>query len=265
MAGDIRAHIRAFTLVEIVITIAVVSVFVASMAFMFYQIVSGLVFSSDNIKVLNLARLEMSKVNNLSYADATLADGYNNTTTNYENSAYDLNRTVNIVTGTGNDIKRVIVTAYPTGTTEQLVRLATYAADVNFGSGSGGGAPGSEDEADSFSLDSGEIKNKKLEKITIENTGGDEIVWTVVRITFTGDPGIELKKIKQDKTTLWSGTASSGDIVTLDSSLTMDAGTSYKKVKFEFSEDVSTATINYFEFQDGSQANNLGSGWSWVE
>lgn len=253
MAGDTRAHIKAFTLVEIVITITVVSVFIASMAFMFYQTVSGLVFSSDNIKVLNLARLEMSKINNLAYGDASLADGYNNTTTNYEGSAYDLNRTVNYIAGTSSSLKKVEVTLYPTGTTDTLIVLATYAADVSFGPGSGGGLPGGGGgHAGFLAVAGGSISGKKLQNITLENTAAETITIVGATVTFSGGPGIKLKKIEMNGAERWSGNGNSGNLVTLDTSFALNAGTTYNNTAhFTFSKNVASVAIT-FQMSDGT-------------
>jgi len=248
-----------FTLIELIITIIVLGIVMIPLGFMSLEYVQGIAYSRESVIAKGLAETEMAKINNLSYSDVTLADGYDNTTSSYEGYAVDLNRKVDYVAGSGNNLKKVEVSIYDSSTSTQLARLVTYAANVSFGAGSGGATPGSGDQADSFSLSGGEIKKKKLEKITVENTGSSQIVITKVMITFTGNSGIQLKKIKEDKTELWSGTANSGDIITLDNPFTMDAGTSYDKNKFEFSKDVSTVTIDYYEFEDETQTGS----YSW--
>jgi len=253
---------KGFSLIEIIITILIISIFVSVMASVFQEIVKGLGFSGDTVKALSLARLELSKVNNLTFSDTTLADGYNNTTSDYESSSYDLNRAVSIVPSTSSNLKKVIVSVYPSVTTTVLAKLVTYVADIDFGPGSSGSSPGSETQADSLTVTSGTIKKKDLKDIVLSNgSTTDAITWTKVNLTFTGT--VELKKIKQHKTTLWSGTASSGDTITLSSSLAIPASDSKNKVKFTFNSNVSTVHINYFEFSDASQADNSGSGWSW--
>jgi len=156
---------RGFTLIEIIVAITIISIFVAVIALMLQDIILGVGFSSDTIRALNLARLELSKVNNLSFTDATLEDGDDDTTSNYEGYPYDLRREVDIVAGTSNNLKKVLVTVYGTGTTDQLVKLATYVADVNFGPGSGGSGASTGGDADSLGVSGGSISGYFLQNI----------------------------------------------------------------------------------------------------
>ena len=141
MARDIKSLLKGFSLIEIIVTIVILVVFIASIATMFQEIARSVLFSDDSVRVLNLAKLEISKVNNLSFADSTLDDGYNNTTSNYESSKYDLKRTVDIVPSTSDTLKKVEVTIYPTGTTDTLITLVTYVANIDFGTGYGAKSP----------------------------------------------------------------------------------------------------------------------------
>ena len=247
---------RGFTLIELVITILIISLFVAGIAMIMQQVVVDLAFSGDTVKALSLARLEMSKVNNLSYLDLTLA--YE---TIYEGSAYDLNRTVDYVTDTSNKLKEVNVSVYSTGTTDILSSLTTYVADVTFGPGSGGSSPGGGGlEADSLSASGGIVKNKVLSKVTLTNTSTDStITITGVTVTFTGASNIKLKKIRMNGTHRWTGTENSGSIITLTSSFTLAIDTTYSKTaKFTFSKNLSSVTIT-FHMSDGSST----AAYSW--
>jgi len=251
---------RSFTLIEIIITFVLVGIVMVPLGLMSMEYMRSIVFTRDSHVVEGLARLEMSKINNLGFTDVTLANGYNNTTSSYEGYDYDLRRTVNDVAGWSSNLRQVQVRVFPSGESNiHLINLITYVADVSFGAGSGGGGVGGGSQADSFALTAGEIKKKKLKKITIENTGESEIVWTVVKVTFTGAAGIEMDKIKRDSTTLWDNTASSGDVITLTTSFTMDPETSYDKLEFKFTKNVSTVTIDYFEFEDLTQSGS----YSW--
>lgn len=258
---ELKAKSTGFTLIEIIITIVIVAVFLTCIALMFQQNINGLVFSSDLIKSLNLARLEISKINNLSYTDSTLADGYNHTTANYEDSGYDLNRTVNYVPGTGNNLKKVEVTLYPAGTTNQLVKLATYIAEVSFGPGSTGGGAGSEGgEADSLVVVGGVISGKRLRNITFGNSDTEEEITIVgVMVTFSGASGIELKEIEIDGSERWSGTESSGSYIALDENFQLDAGATYSNTcLFRFSKNLDSAAVT-FTMSDGTTTGS----YSW--
>jgi prepilin-type N-terminal cleavage/methylation domain-containing protein len=247
-----RAPIEAgFTLIEIILTIVIASIFITAVALMFQQNIISLKHSDDIEKASSLAQLEMSKVDNLSYADATLADGYNNTTTNYESTAYDLNRQVNIVAGTSNNLKKVELTVYPTGTTQQLAKLVTYKADVSFGPGSGGGSVGG-GQADSLTVTGGSISGTNLQNITLANTSGDPITITGATVTFSGASGIKISTITMDGSTRWSGNQNSGSTITLDTSFTLAASTTYTNTcTFGYSKNLTSATV-VFIMSDGT-------------
>jgi len=250
---------KGFTLIELIMAIIILGVVMVPLGMISIEHMRGVVYSRKLSIAEGLAKTEMAKINNLSYTDSTLEDGDDDTTSNYEGYAYDLRRTVSFVAGWSNNLKQVQVRVYPTGTTEQLVNLLTYIANVSFGSGSGGAAAGGGDQADSFSISGGTIDKKKLKNITTENTGGSQIVVTKVKVTFTGKSGIYLKKIKMDNSEVWSGIANSGDEVTLDTTFTMDAATSYTKHQFEFEKDIYTVTVDYYEFEDATQTGS----YSW--
>jgi len=251
---------RAYSLIELIIAIALVAILIIPIALMFKDQVTATIYSGNINQAVSLARLEMARINNLTYNDTTLADGYDNTSSNYEEYSFDLKRTVDYVADTDDNLKEVNVFVYPGGTTDLLINLATYKTSVSFGSGSGGGgAGGGGDEADSLAVSDGEVKKKKLEKVTIENTGGDNIVLTKVIVTFAGAGGIYFKKLKIDGTTYWEGNASSGSTITLDTSFTLTAGTEYNEdVKFEFEKNLTTADV-IFVFQDDTQSTT----YSW--
>ncbi|MBI4335522.1 MAG: prepilin-type N-terminal cleavage/methylation domain-containing protein [Candidatus Omnitrophica bacterium] len=248
---------KGFTLVEIIITIVIWSVLILSVAFMAKEHIIGAQAAADISVAYNLARLEMSKVNSLTYSDATLADGYNNTTTGYEAYRYDLNRTVNYVSGSGNNIKKVAVTVYEPGSSRRLAGLVTYIADVSSGPGSGGGSAG---EADSLAVSGGSVSGKNLEDITLINTSLSAITITGVTISFTGQGGIKLQKITMDGTERWEGNESSGGTVTLDTAFTLQANTTYTNTGlFEFKKNLTSVTGLVFIMSDGTETG----GYTW--
>jgi len=254
-----------FTLIEIIITIVVIAIFVSGTALVFHQIIEGSMFSGDLIEGLNLARREMSKVINLSYdGDATLDDGYDVNTMNYDSSGYDLNRKVDIVAGTSDNLKKVEVTVYPTGKTNQLVKLATYVADVSFGPGSGGAAPGSGQEADSLTVSGGTISGKNLRSIDMENTDAtDDITISQVTVSWTNSNPAKpasLTTIEMDGSARWSGSEStSGTTIALTNTFTLSAATFYNNTgKFTFSQNISSVTLTFI-MSDASSTSD----YSW--
>lgn len=242
---------KGYSLIEALLLIVLVSIFILFVAKFFSEHTRALALADNLTQAMNLARLEMTKVDNLSFTDPTLADGYNTTTSNYEGYRLDLNRSVDIVAGTNNNLKKVEVKVYESGTTTQLAKLAGYAANVSFGPGSGGGAP-AQGEADSLTVSGGSIFRRNLQNITLGNTSSNPITITGVTITFSGTSGIKLNLIIMNWVIRWIGFAVSGSTITLISSFQLNANTTYSNTcHFRFSSYLSSATV-IFEMSDGS-------------
>jgi prepilin-type N-terminal cleavage/methylation domain-containing protein len=122
-----------FTLIEMIITIVLVSIVMIPIALIAAEFVRSTVYADSLTMAANLGRQEMAIVNNLSYADPTLADGYDHRTTNYAGYPYDVRRAVNSVIGTNDNLKRVMVDVFPRGSATRLIELVTYVMDVEFG------------------------------------------------------------------------------------------------------------------------------------
>jgi len=237
---------QGLTLIELIVVITILGIVMIPVAIMAIEYVRSIVYSRDLAIAEGLAMTEMAKINNLAYSDATLDDGDDDTTANYEGYSFDLNRKVDYVAGSSNNLKKVEVTVYPSGTTATLVQLVTYIADVSFGAGSGGGAVGSGGEADSLVVAGGSISAKLLQNITLENTSGSAITITGVTATFSGAGGIKLNKIDMDGSERWSGNANSGSSVTLDTNFQLSASTTYNDTcHFTFSKNLTSATISF--------------------
>ncbi len=128
---------RGYTLVELIITIVIASIIITSVAMGYRQIVEAIVRSGEFSKAINLSEREFSIINSLPYNDSTLANGYDNTTTNYANSGYDLRRRVNYVKGNDSmpqSLKRIIVDVYKPSNPNPILEVATYRANnVTYG------------------------------------------------------------------------------------------------------------------------------------
>jgi len=251
---------RGFTLIELIVTIVILGLVFIPLGLMSMEYVRAIVYSRDLGVAEGLAKVEMAKINNLSYSDATLADGYDNTTSNYEDYSYDLQRTVNDVAGWGGDLRQVQVRIFPSGESSiHLVNLITYVANVSFGAGSGGGGVGS-GEASSLIVSDGSISGKNLQSVTLENTSASPITITGIIISFSGSGGIKLKTITMDSTERWSGTASSGQTKTFDTNFILSGSTTYSNTGlFEFSKNLSSVTSLVFIMADASET----SSYSW--
>jgi prepilin-type N-terminal cleavage/methylation domain-containing protein len=123
---------KAFTLVELIMTIIIVSIISIGLALMLSQHVEGAFYSEDLTTALNLARLEVEKVNNMSYANINSANF-----TNYEGYNYDLTRTVAYQYGNASSTestKKVTVEVKKAGTSEVFISLVTYLAkNISYG------------------------------------------------------------------------------------------------------------------------------------
>lgn len=126
---------RGFTLVELIMTVVVVSIVAIPLSLLISQHLESVLQSQDHTVAVNLARLEMEKVNNLSYDNVasvpfTPYPGYN----------YDISRDVVCLQGNcavgapGESLKQITVAVRRTGSLQVLVSLVTYLAkSVTYG------------------------------------------------------------------------------------------------------------------------------------
>ncbi len=248
-------HKRSFTLIELIITITLMGIVLIPLGLMSLEFTREIVYSRDIGRAEALAKLEIAKINNLSYADPSLAAGYDNTTANYEGYPYDLRRSV--TAGPVANLKQVQVRVYPAGnTTNFLANAITYIGNnIAFGAGSGGMAVG---EAGSLVVSGGNISGSQLQNVNLQNTDpANSITITGIIISFTGSGGIRLQSITMDGIQRWSGSASSGATITLTSSFTLAANTTYSNPTFlTFSRTLTSVTSLVFIMQDSTQTTS---------
>lgn len=122
----IRKTARGVTLIELVMAMVILTAVAIPMAAMIGAQIAGTVQSTDFTAAGNLARAQMEKLQNASYA--TVATG------SVTASPYDLGWTVTTVSGAGGaERKDIVLTAKRTGTTDVLVTLYTsIAKDVTY-------------------------------------------------------------------------------------------------------------------------------------
>ena len=96
--------------------------------------VQSVFVSQDYISALNLARFEMEKIINTTYASIALGT---TVTSNYQTYAYDLTSTVDYFLGAAPPalgLKRVIISVAKAGSATVLVTLKTYmVSNVSWG------------------------------------------------------------------------------------------------------------------------------------
>ncbi|MFH1441895.1 MAG: prepilin-type N-terminal cleavage/methylation domain-containing protein [Candidatus Omnitrophota bacterium] len=250
---------RSFTLIELIMSVVIIAIVMIPVAFMSMEYIYAIQHSRQIAAAEGLAKVEMAKVNNLAYTDSTLADGYDNTTANYEGYPFNLRRTVSYVSGWSNNLKQVQVRVYPSlDATHFLVNLITYVANVTYGAGSGGTIP-SGGMADSLVVTGGSISGTALQNVTLQNTSTNTITISEVIVTFTGEAGIKVQSVIMNTITRWTGNANSPRTAILSPTFTLSASTTYTNTGFfNFSKNLSTVSV-VFVMSDGSQT----AAYSW--
>lgn len=244
---------RGWTLIELIVSMTVLAIVMIPVAFMSKEYIYGIQHSRQIAAAEGLAKTEMAKIDNLSYNDPSLADGYDNTVFDYEGCPFNLRRTVNYVDGWGDDLKQVQVRVYPDSDAAHfLVHLITYVADIAYGAGSGGSSPGG-GMADSLVVSAGNISGSRLLNVTLQNTDSGPITVDAVIATFTGVSGIKFQSVVMNAVTRWTGNSNSPTTATLSPAFTLSAGTTYSNTAFfNFSKNLGTISL-IFVMSDGSQ------------
>lgn len=117
---------KGFTLIEVIMTIIVVTIVAIPLSLLLSQHVRS-AFQSESLTIARqLARLEMEKVNNTGYPAITSANF-----PNYEGYDYNLDRIVTYAygdTGSAESLKKIMVKVAKSGDSKVLINLVTYIA-----------------------------------------------------------------------------------------------------------------------------------------
>lgn len=117
---------RGFTLIELMMTIVVVSIVAIPLSLLLSQHISSVFQSEDYTLAVNLARLEMEQINNMNYTNIVSADF-----SNYQGYNYTLNRTVAYVAGdqaSPESLKKMTVVLRKPNDPKALLSLVAYIA-----------------------------------------------------------------------------------------------------------------------------------------
>lgn len=117
---------KAFTLIEVVMTLVVIGIIAAPLGLMIGRQFEGVFLSQDQHEAMNLARFEMERVKKMSYASIVSANF-----SNYQGYPYDITRTVSFSQGnaaSAESLKLVIVDVRRAGSAAVLYSLRTYIA-----------------------------------------------------------------------------------------------------------------------------------------
>lgn len=175
-------RVRGFTLIEMIIAIAVIAIIMIPISLMLMEYVRAIAYADSLTVAANLAQRELGIINNLGYGVLN-----NALFTNYAGYNFDLDRVVSYVSGTNNNLKmvRLRVFPHPMASSGQLLDLVTYVIGMNvgFGAGSSGGAAGS--EGASLSVSGGALSRNSLSNVTLRNIRSDGNI-TIGNITMKG-------------------------------------------------------------------------------
>ena len=124
--------LRGFSLVELIMTIVIVAIVSVPLSLLISQHFEGVLQSKDYTAGVNLARLEMEKVNNLSY-NAISTGSFSN----YQGYPYDVSRDVIFLVGDNlsqESLNQVTVSVRRSGSAAVIVKFITYIAkNVTYG------------------------------------------------------------------------------------------------------------------------------------
>jgi len=122
----VKGRIRGFTLIELIMTIVVVSIVAIPLSLFLGQHVTSVVQSEDYTMAADLARREMERVKNMAYANVVSASFLN-----YQGYNYDITMTVSFAQGTAltpESLKLVRVDVRKSGSATVIFSLVTYLA-----------------------------------------------------------------------------------------------------------------------------------------
>ena len=117
---------KAFTLIELVMTIIVVGIVAVPLSMLIGQHIESVFVSEDEVMSRQFARSELEKVNNLPFANIV-----NLTTPSYEGYNYTVYRIVSFAQGnnaSAESLKKITVNVTKTGSADALISLVTYIA-----------------------------------------------------------------------------------------------------------------------------------------
>ena len=253
-------NFRGFTLIEVITAIVLIAIIMIPVALIAMEYVRSIAYADSLTMSANLARREMGIVNNLNYTDPTLADGYDNTATNYDGYNFDLRRTVNYIVGTNNNLKRVRARVFPSGLTNQLIELATYVMNVQTSAGSAGGALGN--ERDSFLASAGALQRNQLYRATLRNTRTTGNI-TMTQVIMTSTVNKTLRTINMGGEARFSGStalvANTPTTIDLQKNFIMNSNTTYSGAAggtfiFATGPNLTYTLTIIFVFYDGTQS-----------
>ena len=127
-----RYENRGFSLIELIMTIVIVGIVSIPLGLLLSRHYESIFISEDYHNAMNLARFEMERVRNMSYANIITASF-----SNYQGANYDVVRTVTFVQGTAltaESLKRVLVQVRKSGTLTIIFSSNTFIArNVSYG------------------------------------------------------------------------------------------------------------------------------------
>jgi prepilin-type N-terminal cleavage/methylation domain-containing protein len=180
---------RGFTLIEVILSVVLIAIIVPAGVVALSNLSHTVGFYQRVSQAINIAKDQMSIVNRLPFNDPTLANGKNIVSQNYQNSSFNVTRTVNNVFGNDNNaevLKRIMVKVQDTMTNVSFTLYTLRAKNVVFGPPSQGGVSG---QAVNLNLTEGgaALSNKTFQSFGIENISQADPI-TIDKMRVVWDP-----------------------------------------------------------------------------
>ena len=123
---------KGFTLIEIIMTIVVIGIVAVPLSLFIFENVKSTMQSEEYSLAINLARMDMERIYNTSYANIVSA-----TFPGYQGYKFDVQRTVSFAAGSSisaESLKLVRVTVTDPGDSSPSITFVTYIArNVSYG------------------------------------------------------------------------------------------------------------------------------------
>ena len=120
---------KGFTLIELIMTIVVVSIIAIPLSLTVFQYIVSFVSTQNLTQAIQIARWDLERISRIDYGDSTMDEGITIISAPYADYGYDVERDINIIQSGTEGLKQIDIRVYPQGTTDTLTTFTTYKAE----------------------------------------------------------------------------------------------------------------------------------------